>query len=208
MQMANPSAWRPERTLSPDLDDSAAVCKRKLQILEEKIQTSRQNIELLKTKTEHELLQIQNDLDTIHKEKVSKRSWSWLIVLILILLGIIALLVAGRKRFRMKIHRRLALQHEEKQKRIAEGELGHLASDLKDKGLIDIGGDLKDLSSEDAWVEFRQKFSGVYPQFFANLDKCSLDQLIKMYCPFPSPLKRAYTRVRGILGRVKRKVVG
>lgn len=26
--------------------------------------------------------------------------------------------------------------------------------------------------------------------------------------PFPSPLKRAYTRVRGILGRVKRKVVG
>ena len=39
--------------------------------------------------------------------------------------------------------------------------------------------------------------------FFANLD-----QLITMYCPFPSPLKRAYTRVRGILGRVKRKVVG
>ena len=27
------------------------------------------------------------------------------------------------------------------------------------------------MSSEDAWVEFRQKFSGVYPQFFANLDK-------------------------------------
>lgn len=154
-----------------NLDDSAAVCKRKLQILEEKIQTSRQNIELLKTKTEHELLQIQNDLDTIHKEKVSKRSWSWLIILILILLGIIALLVAGRKRFRVKIHRRLALQQEEKQKKIAEGELGHLASTLKDKGLIDIGGDLKDLSSEDAWVEFRQKFSGVYPQFFANLDK-------------------------------------
>lgn len=45
-------------------------------------------------------------------------------------------------------------------------------------------------------------------EFFANQDKCSLDQLIKMYCPFPSPLKRAYTRVRGPLGRVKRKVVG
>ncbi|MBQ1882133.1 MAG: hypothetical protein II159_02365 [Bacteroidales bacterium] len=154
-----------------NMDDSASVCKSKIQILDDKVQASRQNLELLKTKTEHELLQIQNDLDTVHKEKVSKRSWSWLIVLILILLGIIALLVAGRKRFRMKIHRRLALQHEEKQKRIAEGELGHLASDLKDKGLIDIGGDLKDLSSEDAWVEFRQKFSGVYPQFFANLDK-------------------------------------
>jgi len=154
-----------------NMDDSASVCKSKIQILDDKVQASRQNLELLKTKTEHELLQIQNDLDTVHKEKVSKRSWSWLIVLILILLSIIALLVAGRKRFRMKIHRRLALQHEEKQKRIAEGELGHLASDLKDKGLIDIGGDLKDLSSEDAWVEFRQKFSGVYPQFFANLDK-------------------------------------
>jgi coenzyme F420-reducing hydrogenase beta subunit len=45
-------------------------------------------------------------------------------------------------------------------------------------------------------------------EFFANLDKYTLDQLIKMYCPFPSPLKRVYTRVRGMLGRVKRKVVG
>ncbi|SHJ53833.1 hypothetical protein SAMN05720471_1601 [Fibrobacter sp. UWP2] len=45
-------------------------------------------------------------------------------------------------------------------------------------------------------------------EFFANLDKYSLDQLIKMYCPFPSPLKWAYTRVRGLLGRIKRKVVG
>lgn len=36
----------------------------------------------------------------------------------------------------------------------------------------------------------------------------TLDQLIKMYCTFPSPLKRAYIRVRGLLGRVKRKVVG
>ncbi|MBR2212466.1 MAG: Coenzyme F420 hydrogenase/dehydrogenase, beta subunit C-terminal domain [Fibrobacter sp.] len=45
-------------------------------------------------------------------------------------------------------------------------------------------------------------------EFFANLDKYTLDQLIKMYCPFPSPLKRVYLRVRGLLGRVKRKVVG
>ena len=45
-------------------------------------------------------------------------------------------------------------------------------------------------------------------EFFANLDKYTLDQLIKMYCPFPSPLKRAYTRVRGLLGRIKRKIVG
>ena len=45
-------------------------------------------------------------------------------------------------------------------------------------------------------------------EFFANLDKYTLDQLIKMYCPFPSPLKRMYIRVRGMLGRIKRKVVG
>lgn len=45
-------------------------------------------------------------------------------------------------------------------------------------------------------------------EFFANLDKYTLDQLIKEYCPFPSPLKRVYIRVRRLLGRVKRKVVG
>lgn len=45
-------------------------------------------------------------------------------------------------------------------------------------------------------------------EFFANLDKYSLDQLIKKYCPFPSALKRVYIRVRGMLGRIKRKVVG
>ncbi len=45
-------------------------------------------------------------------------------------------------------------------------------------------------------------------EFFANLDKYTLDQLIKKYCPFPSPLKRVYIRVRGMLGRIKRKVVG
>lgn len=45
-------------------------------------------------------------------------------------------------------------------------------------------------------------------EFFASLDTYTLDQLIKKYCPFPSPLKRMYIRVRGILGRIKRKVVG
>jgi hypothetical protein len=45
-------------------------------------------------------------------------------------------------------------------------------------------------------------------EFFTNLDKYTLDQLIKKYCPFPSPLKRVYYRVRGLLGRIKRKVVG
>ena len=45
-------------------------------------------------------------------------------------------------------------------------------------------------------------------EFFANLDKYSLDQLIKAYCPFPSPLKRVYIRARGVLGRIKRKIVG
>ena len=45
-------------------------------------------------------------------------------------------------------------------------------------------------------------------EFFANLDKYPLDQLIKKYCPIPSPLKRVYCRVRGLLGRIKRKAVG
>ena len=45
-------------------------------------------------------------------------------------------------------------------------------------------------------------------EFFANLDKYTLDQLIKKYCPFPSPLKRVYIRARGLLGRIKRKIVG
>ena len=45
-------------------------------------------------------------------------------------------------------------------------------------------------------------------EFFANLDKYTLDQLIKEYCPFPSALKRVYIRMRGLLGRIKRMVVG
>ena len=45
-------------------------------------------------------------------------------------------------------------------------------------------------------------------EFFANLDKYTLDQLIKIYCPFPSPLKRVYTRARAVLGRIWRKSRG
>ena len=44
-------------------------------------------------------------------------------------------------------------------------------------------------------------------EFFANLDKYPLDQLIKVYCPFPSFLKRLYFYIRGILGRFKRKLL-
>ena len=42
-------------------------------------------------------------------------------------------------------------------------------------------------------------------EFFANLDKYSLDELIKMYCPYSSSLERLYYRVRAVLGRMKRK---
>ena len=37
-------------------------------------------------------------------------------------------------------------------------------------------------------------------EFFANFDKYTLNKLIKMYCPFPSFLKRLYFHIRGILG--------
>ena len=42
-------------------------------------------------------------------------------------------------------------------------------------------------------------------EFFADLDKSSLDELIKKFCPYPSPLKRAYYGVRGFLGTIKKK---
>lgn len=40
-------------------------------------------------------------------------------------------------------------------------------------------------------------------EFFANLDKYFLDQLIKMYCPFPSRIERFYGRVRRLLSKLK-----
>lgn len=44
-------------------------------------------------------------------------------------------------------------------------------------------------------------------EFFANLDKHSLDELIKKYCPYPSLTKRLYSRIRNVLGRLKRKII-
>jgi len=44
-------------------------------------------------------------------------------------------------------------------------------------------------------------------EFFANLDKYTLDQLIKKYCPYPSLLKRVYSHLRSMLGRVKRNLM-
>jgi coenzyme F420-reducing hydrogenase beta subunit len=42
--------------------------------------------------------------------------------------------------------------------------------------------------------------------FFANLDKYTIDELIKIYCPYPSFLKKCSIRVRRLLGRIKSKV--
>lgn len=44
--------------------------------------------------------------------------------------------------------------------------------------------------------------------FLNDLDKYTLDELTKKYCPCPSLLKRCYLRTRGILGRIKRKLLG
>ena len=43
-------------------------------------------------------------------------------------------------------------------------------------------------------------------EFFANLDKYSLDQLIKMYCPLPSLPRRMIHRIKRMLGSVKRRL--
>ena len=45
-------------------------------------------------------------------------------------------------------------------------------------------------------------------EFFANLDKYTLDQLIKTYCPFPSPLKRRISTCEGCLGGLSGKLWG
>ena len=41
-------------------------------------------------------------------------------------------------------------------------------------------------------------------EFFANLDKYTLDELIKKYCPYPSFMKLLYRRARGLLGRMRK----
>ena len=43
-------------------------------------------------------------------------------------------------------------------------------------------------------------------EFFANLDKFMIDELIKKYCPFPTHVKKIYFHLRGILGRMKRRL--
>lgn len=42
--------------------------------------------------------------------------------------------------------------------------------------------------------------------FFANLDKYTLNKLIKMYCPYPSLVEKLYYRLRSVLGRIRNKV--
>lgn len=44
-------------------------------------------------------------------------------------------------------------------------------------------------------------------EFFSELDSYPLNDLIKKYCPFPSLHVRIYRKIRGILGRVKRKLL-
>ena len=43
-------------------------------------------------------------------------------------------------------------------------------------------------------------------EFLADLDKCTFDQLVKKYCPEPSPLMRLYYGIRCFLGNIKQKV--
>ncbi len=152
-------------------EDSASICKRKLQMLQERIQASKQDVELLKTRTEHELLQIQNDINTVSQEKKTRRSWTWLIVLIVVLLGIIGLMVASRKRFRTKIHRRIARQHEQKQAAAATSQLDRMTEGLKKKGMEEESGNPQDLSNEDQWIEFRERFTAVHMSFFSNFNQ-------------------------------------
>lgn len=44
-------------------------------------------------------------------------------------------------------------------------------------------------------------------EFFAELDSKSLDELIRKFCPYPGPLKRAYHKARRFLGAVKRRLL-
>ncbi len=44
-------------------------------------------------------------------------------------------------------------------------------------------------------------------EFFAELDTKTLDELIRKFCPYPGSLKKAYGKVRRILGAVKRRLL-
>lgn len=45
-------------------------------------------------------------------------------------------------------------------------------------------------------------------EFFADLDKYTLNDLIKKYCPYPSLINRIYAKTRRVLGKIKRKLLG
>ena len=152
-------------------EDSARACSRKIQKLEERIQEHRQQTEHLKTKTELELQQLQNTIETVQHEKVNKRNWLWLVIMIIALVAVIVVLIAGRRRFRTRIHRRLARQQEERTAKQAASELKDTVSKLKPTATADIQAALGTLSSDGDWAHFRELFCAAHPQFFNNLDK-------------------------------------
>ena len=152
-------------------EDSARACSHKIQKLEERIQESRQQAEHLKTKTELELQQLQNTIETVRHEKVHKRSWTWLVILVVALVGIIAVLILGRKRFQIRIHRRIRQQHERQTAQKAVSEMDEITTKLKPTTSDEIRAAIGSLVSEKDWNLFREKFSTAYPNFFPNLDK-------------------------------------
>lgn len=152
-------------------EDSARACNHKIQKLEERIQESRQQAEHLKTKTELELQQLQNTIETVRHEKVHKRSWTWLVILVVALVGIIAMLILGRKRFQIRIHRRIRQQHERQTAQKAASEMDEITTKLKPTTSDEIRAAIGSLVSEKDWNLFREKFSTAYPNFFPNLDK-------------------------------------
>ena len=102
---------------------------------------------------------------------MSKRSWTWLILLVIALVAIIAFLMLGRKRFRARIHRRIRQQHEQQTAKKAATELDEITAKLKPAAPEDIRTAIGSLVSDKDWTVFREKFSTAYPKFFPNLDK-------------------------------------
>ncbi len=142
-------------------EDSASVVIKRSRQLEEYLQKNRQSIEHLQAKTELELHQIQASIDTVQKDKKARLYWIWTILIIVILVGIIILLIRGRKRFKARIHRRIIRQHEQQQRKMAATELDTMLLQVKETGI----------ATEEEWLVFRSHFSRAYPNFFQNLDK-------------------------------------
>ena len=152
-------------------EDSARAVTHKIQKLEDRIQEHRQQAEHLKTKTELELQQLQNTINTVRNEKVSKRSWTWLIILIVALTAVIVFLMLGRKKWKTKIHRRIRQQHEQKTVQNAVSEIDEITTKLKPSAPEEIRSAIGSLVSEKDWAAFREKFSTAYPKFFSNFDR-------------------------------------